>query len=120
MHQHIGHDDAGAHLQQFAARRLQLASVQFLLRIGDPIDGGDDAVEFGQQPVAHGLEHLAAHRLDAAGDEMLIDPAHQAHGLPLIMLHKAGEPHHVDGDDRDQPSFRFGHDVLKRPNADDC
>ena len=108
-HQHVGEHDAGADLEQLAAGRLDPALVDLALQVGRPLHGRDDAAELGQQAVAHGLEDLAALLADGARDQPVVDPLHEAQGLPFIALHEAGVSHHVERDDRNQTSVGLDH-----------
>ena len=116
MHQDVGHHDAGAHLEDFPAGGTELPAMQLLLDACHPFDRRDDAGEFGQKAIAHGLEHGAAALADPV-DEMRIGPAHQTHRLPLVVLHETGESDHVYRHDRNQPALRFGHDETKTPDT---
>ena len=79
------------------------------LQVRRPLHGRNDAVELGEQSVAHGLEDLAALLADGAGDQPVVDPLHEAQGLPFTALHEAGIAHHVERHYRDQTSVGLGH-----------
>jgi len=44
---HVGQHDAGAHLEEPAARNAQVPLMQLLLHVSDPFDCRDHALEFG-------------------------------------------------------------------------